>query len=236
MSATHTRALPPGRSPHPMRRAQPKENVTKLNPRKTPCQLRSTRMVSEVVDAAAQVLEHDGLNGYTTGKIAARAGISVGSLYQYFPNKDAVTVALIERESTALTAEVGAALQMQNPKLAIREMIKAAVCGQFRRPALARILDFEEARLVAVMPPLRNTTAMRGSLEEFLVRNYFLADATSKWVANDVIEIVRALADASAQRPHVDISSLELAIEAAVCGYLSATLNPRPQSLRDETL
>lgn len=63
------------------------------NPRKQPQQRRSRATVDKILAAAAQVLAEEG-DGATTDRIAARAGVSIGSLYQYFPNKDALLLEL----------------------------------------------------------------------------------------------------------------------------------------------
>ena len=75
-----------------------------LEPRKAPAQARSTATVAAILEAAARILETDGLAGYSTNAIARRAGVSVGSLYQYFPGKDAITRALILARAWANTA------------------------------------------------------------------------------------------------------------------------------------
>jgi len=56
-------------------------------------------MVDHILEAAAQVLVEDGYDGATTNRIAQRAGVSIGSLYQYYPNKEAVVAALFDRLS-----------------------------------------------------------------------------------------------------------------------------------------
>jgi AcrR family transcriptional regulator len=66
-------------------------------PRKLPRQRRSQATVSRLIDAAARILVADGYEAASTNRIAAEAGISPGSLYQYFPNKDAIVVAAVER-------------------------------------------------------------------------------------------------------------------------------------------
>lgn len=68
----------------------------RLEPRKKPVQRRSQATVDQILIAAAQVFETLGYAGGTTNRIAERAGVSVGTLYQYFPSKEAVAVALLE--------------------------------------------------------------------------------------------------------------------------------------------
>ncbi|MEO6951403.1 MAG: TetR/AcrR family transcriptional regulator [Polyangia bacterium] len=67
-------------------------------PRKVPKQARSARLVDAILQAAVRVLEKDGAAAFTTIRVAARAGVSVGSLYQYFPNKGSILVRLQEDE------------------------------------------------------------------------------------------------------------------------------------------
>ncbi|MFN5165613.1 MAG: TetR/AcrR family transcriptional regulator, partial [Pseudomonadota bacterium] len=73
-----------------------------LRPRKSPRQVRSADTVETILAAAARVLERESLAGFNTNRVAAVAGVSVGSLYQYFPNKSALIAALIDRQQTAL--------------------------------------------------------------------------------------------------------------------------------------
>jgi AcrR family transcriptional regulator len=69
----------------------------RLEPRKPPVQKRSQVTVAQLLTAAAQVFEAHGYAAGTTNRIAARAGVSIGTLYQYYPNKEALAVALRER-------------------------------------------------------------------------------------------------------------------------------------------
>lgn len=70
---------------------------TRLNPRKNPVQKRSKATVEDVLTAAAQVFEEYGYAAGTTNRIAEQAGVSIGTLYQYFPSKESVAVVLLER-------------------------------------------------------------------------------------------------------------------------------------------
>jgi len=69
----------------------------RLEPRKPPVQKRSKATVNEILSAAAQVFEAHGYASGTTNRIAERAGVSIGTLYQYFPSKEAIAVAMLER-------------------------------------------------------------------------------------------------------------------------------------------
>jgi AcrR family transcriptional regulator len=192
-----------------------------LSPRKTPAQSRAAATVHAILEGAASILERQGFDGYTTNEIAARAGVSIGSLYQYFPNKDAVTIALIEREMVGMVDEVVAALALTPPRRALQETIRAAVRNQVRRPQLARLLDFEEFRLAPLMPELRAAKVIRDSLEAFLRDSYGLPAQVSAAAAVDVVEIAKALNYASGRRGEIDALSLSRSIEAAVLGYLN---------------
>jgi AcrR family transcriptional regulator len=198
-----------------------------LNPRKRPSKPGSASTVEAIVEAAARILETDGLEFYTTNKIAERAGVSVGSLYQYFPSKNAITVLLIQRESGFLARDVEAALALVDPEVAMTAMIKAAVRQQLRRPALAKLLDYEETRLASAAPVAAAASSVRLTLAKFLRRAYKIAPRRSQDVASDVMDIVRALTDAASRKPQVDPLALERGIGGAVRGYLDA-ISPQP--------
>jgi AcrR family transcriptional regulator len=77
---------------------------TSASPRKAPRQERSRRTVERILDAAAHVFHEQGYTAATTNDIADEAEVSIGSLYQYFPNKDALLVALTRRHIESATA------------------------------------------------------------------------------------------------------------------------------------
>jgi AcrR family transcriptional regulator len=122
-----------------------------LRPRKQPRQARSRLTLAAILSAAAQVFERRGYAGGTTDAIAERAGVSVGSLYQYFPNKDAILVALMERhvqEGTALLS--GLVQEVRGQPLPIDALLHRFVDAMIelhnREPHLHRVL-FENAPL-----------------------------------------------------------------------------------------
>ena len=73
---------------------------TILTPRKLPTQARAKARIQRVLDATQAILNRDGPAAVTTPAIAAESGVSVGSIYQYFPNKEAIILALYEARLT----------------------------------------------------------------------------------------------------------------------------------------
>ncbi len=82
------------------------QRQVRTTPRKRPSQERSKATVDTILDATARVLIHAGFDGLTTNAVADRAGVSIGSLYQYFPNKEAMVSALIERHMDEMNGAV----------------------------------------------------------------------------------------------------------------------------------
>ena len=77
-----------------------------LHPRKSPVQARSAANVDAILEATIQILLHVGKERLTTTRVAARAGVSVGTLYQYFPNKSSLLQAVLRRHLNAVTLAV----------------------------------------------------------------------------------------------------------------------------------
>src|SRR5882724_983225 len=84
----------------------PRRSQVPLEPRKTPMQARSAASVNAILDATIQVLLKLGKERLTTTRVALRAGVSVGTLYQYFPNKSALLQATLKRHLDEVTKAV----------------------------------------------------------------------------------------------------------------------------------
>lgn len=192
-----------------------------LEPRKQPAQSRSAETVKVVLEAAARILEEQGFRGYTTNAVAARAGVSIGSLYQYFPGKDALTVALIERETAVLLGEVALAGAAGSFGAGLRAMVAAAVAHQMRRPVLARLLDFEERRLPVGARHGRVADLIVAELMQLFARDDAHLVERSEVAAFDVLAIVRGMVDAAGERQESDAAQLQQRVCRAVFGYLS---------------
>lgn len=117
-----------------------------VRPRKTPRQERSQRTVEAILGAAAQVFADQGYAATTTNHIAQRAGVSIGSLYQYFPSKDAILLALAERHvEVAFGKVVETVREKRHAPVSelLRAMVDALVEGHQFDPGLHRAI-FEE--------------------------------------------------------------------------------------------
>jgi AcrR family transcriptional regulator len=97
-----------------------------LSPRKKPRQARSSATVDAIFEATIQVLLHEGIHRLTTTRVAERAGVSVGTMYQYFPHKQALLYGLNERYLDRLAERVEAAC-LQHHGASTRTMVEALV-------------------------------------------------------------------------------------------------------------
>ncbi|MEZ5728400.1 MAG: helix-turn-helix domain-containing protein [Burkholderiaceae bacterium] len=116
--------------------------------RRMPRQARAREKVSLMFEAAVRILEEHGLEALTTNRVAALAGVSIGTLYQYFPNREALLEALARREVEqvfeALARLRGPDSTVQSGEAPLRESVRArlgALGGRLRaRRALVRVI------------------------------------------------------------------------------------------------
>jgi len=113
------------------------------NPRKEASQERSRATVDALVDATARILVREGFDKASTNRIAEVAGVSVGSLYQYFPSKEALVAAVIERHQQEILQLVrGELAKVANQPIerGIRTLVAMAVKAHRLDPKLHRVL------------------------------------------------------------------------------------------------
>ena len=144
-----------------------------LAPRKVPRQERSRLTVDRILVAAAQVFHEAGYTSATTNDIALEAGISVGSLYQYFPNKDAILVALTRHHIDTATAGMVGLVSALNPEVSIRETFRTVV------DFLVEQHDLDELHLL-VMHQAPRTQEISLALDEARTR---LVEMTAHFLA-----------------------------------------------------
>ena len=133
------------------------QRQVRTTPRKRPRQARSRATVETVLQATARVLVKHGFDGLTTNLVAETAGISIGSLYQYFPNKAALVAALIEKHVEDMTSLCLSELT-RTARLPMAEAVRGVIEGMIRahavEPELHRVLT-EQVPRVGRMAKLR---------------------------------------------------------------------------------
>ncbi|NJM72519.1 MAG: TetR/AcrR family transcriptional regulator [Scytonema sp. RU_4_4] len=119
-------------------------------PRKLPQQDRSKVTVDAILTATARILTEEGYDKASTNRIAELAGVSIGSLYQYFPNKEALVAALAAQHTNEMVELVESKLNDLfdvPPEVAIPELVKAVIAAHAVNPMLHKVLDEEVPRV-----------------------------------------------------------------------------------------
>ena len=137
--------------------------------RRIPRQARAEETVSAILEGAAQVLEAGGLAGFTTNAVAERAGVSIGTLYQYFSDKGALLHALAEREVRVTIVSVTKALRGES----------AAPLEERVRAVVRAIVNAFHGRLRARKAVVQAVLAQGMAIEMVAPVAAFIADAES---------------------------------------------------------
>lgn len=196
-------------------------------PRRTPRQARSQALVEAILEATARVLAERGYAGTNTNIVAERAGVSVGSVYQYFPNKDSLVTALHERHAAQMYTAIDTVLAASQPRSLrgqVEAMVHALLAAHRVEPELHQVLEREFPFFDA---PKNQSPAddsiyrrVRQLLEEHRAeiapRNRDLAT----WVVLQTMEslVHAAVIDAPAQ---FSATAVERAIVEVLMGYLA---------------
>lgn len=191
-----------------------KSKMTSTNPRKSPRQERSKATVAAIVEAAAQLLVEDGFHKMSTNKIAKRAGVSIGSLYQYFSNKEAVVAAVIDNFAEEQMQVLARGLEGAE-ELSLLDAVKAAIRALIEtkrsNPDLNRVL-FQE------LPPI-------GQLNVY-------NDWSDSAVA--LVHMTLELNRAQRELKPVDLELAAFVVVHACHGIIQAMVGQRSSLLNDE--
>lgn len=197
-----------------------------VTPRKRPIQSRSRATVEAVLAAAAHILEGQGLSGFNTNAVAVRAGVSVGSLYQYFPGKDAILVALMEQSLTLFYDDLSQAIDgAPGHSLAedMKFMLRMGLMSHLRRPNLMRLLEGEFQRLEAHVCKGSSHQAVRQATVRLLARHRDrIRVANIATMAQDIGAIAKVLLSAAGDRMEADWEAIIDRTARAMVGYLGA--------------
>ncbi|MCS3453108.1 AcrR family transcriptional regulator [Bradyrhizobium elkanii] len=142
-----------------------------ISSRKQPQQARSTELVAAILDAAVQVLTKQGAQRFTTARVAEKAGVSVGSLYQYFPNKASILFRLQSdewRQTTRLLRDILA--DAKRPPLdRLRSLVHAFIRSECEEAAV-RVALSDAAPLYRDAPEAREARASGERIVEAFMR------------------------------------------------------------------
>lgn len=193
--------------------------------RKLPQQARSTELVAAILEAAMQVLAREGATRFTTARVAEKAGVSIGSVYQYFPNKAAILFQLQADEWKRTTEMLNRILEDRDktPFERLRMLVHAFVRSECEEAELRMALD-DAAPLYRDAPEAREIKAssdetVEAYLEEVLPR----ATTATRALVRDLLTTTLSAVGASFSsqpRSQAEIRNYSDAMADMFCAYL----------------
>jgi len=198
---------------------------TAITSRKQPQQERSNQLVEAVLDAAVQVLMREGAQRFTTARVAERAGVSVGSLYQYFPNKASILFRLQSDEWRRTSALLRSILEDRTtlPHVRVRRLVHAFLRSECEEAAV-RIALNDAAPLYRDAPE-----AIEAKKDNVQVFRTFLQEALPgvpehvRVLAGDLIKMTLSNVGSSfseTPRTETEITAWSDALADMLCAYL----------------
>jgi AcrR family transcriptional regulator len=161
-----------------------------ISSRKQPQQARSNELVAAILDAAVQVLAKEGAQRFTTARVAERAGVSVGSLYQYFPNKAAILFRLQSDEwrSTSELLRGILADRATSPPARLRALVHAFIRSECEEAAIRGALS-DAAPLYRDAPEAQDARAAgEGIVAAFMREALPKASEATRELAGELIK------------------------------------------------
>ncbi|MGE7137538.1 TetR family transcriptional regulator [Luteibacter sp. NPDC031894] len=198
-----------------------------ISSRKQPKQARSNDLVAAVLEAAAQVLATEGAHRFTTARVAEKAGVSVGSLYQYFPNKAAILFRLQSDEWRQTTDMLREILEdtRRSPPERLRALVHAFVRSECEEADM-RVALGDAAPLYRDAPEAHEVRASGQQTVLAFVREALpdVAEATRVLAAELVTTTLGAVGKQFSESPRsdVEIAMYADAMADMLCAYLAA--------------
>ncbi|MFG1420520.1 TetR family transcriptional regulator [Roseixanthobacter liquoris] len=197
----------------------------RISPRKQPKQARSSDLVATILEAAVQVLAHEGAQRFTTARVAEKAGVSVGSLYQYFPNKAAILFRL-QSDEWRETADKWATIlgDVERPPLErLRTLVHVFIRSEVEEMAVRLALD-DAAPLYRDTPEARQVQADGDRIVETFMRE-LLPNAREgvRELAGDLITTTMTAVGkefSRCPRSEAEIMTYADAMADMICAYL----------------
>ena len=198
-----------------------------ISSRKRPKQARSTDLVAAILEAAAQVLAKEGAPRFTTARVAERAGVSVGSIYQYFPNKAAILFRLQSDEWRRTSELLRVILEdvQRPPPERIRDLVHAFIRSECEEASM-RVALHDAAPLYRDAPEAREARAsgdriMQGFMREALPQ----ASESTRALAADLITTTLSKVGkhfSESSRSPEEIEAYADAMADMFCAYLES--------------
>ncbi len=195
-------------------------------PRKRPRQARSEQMVELILEATARLLAERGYAGMTTNMVAARAGVSVGSVYQYFPPKESLVAALHERHAAHMARKIEQCLLAVGPgnlEASIEAVVRAMMSEHESAPELHRVLEqefrFFDAPIDESPAAHQILCQVRGLLE---ANKHEISTSDLDLAAWSILQVTEAMVHAAVIEPpwHFSTDAVERSIVDVILGYL----------------
>jgi AcrR family transcriptional regulator len=198
-----------------------------VSSRKQPKQTRSNELVAAILDAAVQVLAKEGAQRFTTARVAERAGVSVGSLYQYFPNKAAILFRLQSDEWRSTTELLRGILvdPTKPPPVRLRALVHAFIHSECEEAAVRGALS-DAAPLYRDAPEAQEARATgEGIIASFMREALPKASAATRELAGELIKTTLAEVGkrfSEAPRTEAEIRRRADGMADMFCAYLDA--------------
>ncbi|MGJ5177657.1 TetR family transcriptional regulator [Bradyrhizobium oligotrophicum] len=202
-----------------------------ISARKQPQQARSADLVAAILQAAVQVLTKEGAQRFTTASVAEKAGVSVGSLYQYFPNKAAILFRLQSDEWRQTTDLLRGILEdaSRPPLVRLRALVHAFLQSECDEAAIRGALD-DAAPLYRDAPEARQAKAAGHRAVLAFMRETLpnASDAERSRVADLVKTTLSQVGKHFSETPRsrAEISAYADAMADMFCAYLTAANKP----------
>lgn len=197
-----------------------------VSSRKQPQQARSNELVAAILDAAIQVLAKEGAQRFTTARVAERAGVSIGSLYQYFPNKAAILFRLQSdewRRTSELLRDI-LADRAKPPLVRLRTLVHAFIRSECEEAAI-RVALSDAAPLYRDAPEAQDARAAgEGIVAAFMREALPKAQNAARVLAGELItttlsEVGRTFSEEA--RSEAEIADYAGAMADMFCAYLA---------------
>ncbi|MCO1581329.1 TetR/AcrR family transcriptional regulator [Crossiella sp. SN42] len=199
----------------------------RLHPRKQPRQARAELTRQRILTAAAQVFAEHGYAAGTTNRIAERARISIGSLYQYYPNKDAILLELVSRHLDAGITATRLSTQAELPRSIeeiLRVFVRTAIENHREDPQLLRVMFEQAPRSPELLAKIeRQERDLVAFARDLLDQHPEVTVADTETAARLVVSTVELVVHQQIGAPSpIDLDRLEHELVAMLTRYLTA--------------